>query len=67
LIDSNARRLNLRQTYQDYKIGDEVPLKVYNPAGLEERAVGPWTVEQIHTNGTLPIQRMLNVYKQINI
>jgi transposase InsO family protein len=67
LIDSDAPPPNLRRTYPDYKVGDEVLVKVFNPAGLEERAVGPFTVEQIHTNGTLTIQRVPNVYEQINI
>ena len=66
-MDANARRENLHQVYRDYEVGDEVLVKVYNPAGLEQRAVGPFIVEQIHTNGTLTIQRMPNVYERINI
>ncbi len=36
LIDLNARRENLRQTYRDYEVGDENLVKGYNPAELKE-------------------------------
>jgi hypothetical protein len=44
LMDANARRENLHQVYRDYEVGDEVLVKVYNPAGLQQRAVGPFVV-----------------------
>jgi hypothetical protein len=44
LINADACRGNLHRVYQDCEVGDEV-VKVYNPAGLEQRAVGPFVVE----------------------
>ena len=31
------------------------------------RAVGPFTIEQVHANGTVTIMRRPNVYERINI
>jgi hypothetical protein len=31
-------------------------LVLYNPAGLEQRAVGPFAIEQVHVNGSFTIQ-----------
>ncbi len=67
LIDHMAAQENWHYQFKDYEVGDEVLVKVYNPAGLKQRAVGPFVVEQIHTNGTLTIQGMPNVYERINI
>jgi transposase InsO family protein len=67
VIDDNNRRENLRRRYRDYQVGDEVLLLTQNPATLQERSVGPYTVDQVHTNGTLTVQRVPNVYDRINI
>jgi hypothetical protein len=43
-------------------------VKVYNPAGLEQWAVaGPFTIKQVHVNGTFMIQCVPNIYEWINI
>jgi transposase InsO family protein len=67
VIDDNNRRENLRRRYRDYQVGDEVLLFVQNPATLQERSTGPFVVEQVHTNGTLTVQRAPNVFDRINI
>ena len=67
VIDDNTRRVNLRRIYKDYKIGDQVLLKVYNPATLDERAEGPFSISQVHVNGTVTIKRAKQVFERINI
>jgi transposase InsO family protein len=67
VIDDNNRRENLRRRYRDYQVGDEVLIFTQNPATLEERSTGPHIVEQVHTNGTLTLQRSPNVFDRLNI
>ena len=67
IIDENNRRANLRRVFKDYTIGDEVLVKTYNPAKLQERAEGPFRVAQVHVNGTITIDRAPNVQERINI
>jgi hypothetical protein len=67
VIDDNNRRENLRRRYRDYQVRDEVLLLTQNPATLQERSVGPYVIDQVHTNGTLTVQRAPNVYDRINI
>jgi hypothetical protein len=67
LIDENNRRENLRRRFRDYEPGDEVLKIVYNPATLQERAIGPFVIQQVHVNGTLTILRANDVYERINI
>jgi hypothetical protein len=51
----------------DYEVGDEVLLLVYRPDKLEPRAVGPYPVTQVHTNGTLSIELSPGVIERVNI
>jgi transposase InsO family protein len=67
IIDDNARRANLRRRFRDYLIGDSVLLIVKDPATLQERAQGPFTVAQVHVNGTVTIERAPGVHERINI
>jgi hypothetical protein len=67
LIDENLRKENLRRRFHDYQPGDQVLIRVKDPSKLEARQIGPFTVEQVHTNGTLTISRGPNVFERINI
>ena len=67
VIDDNNRRANLRRRFRDYSIGDEVLMLVKDPKKLQERAIGPFRVTQVHVNGTLTIQRGPNVTERVNI
>jgi transposase InsO family protein len=62
LIEANAKRFSY-----DYNVGEEVLKLVYNPAKLEPRAIGPYTITRVHTNGTLSIQITPGVVERINI
>jgi hypothetical protein len=39
----------------------------YNPSKLEDKAIGPFTIHQVHVNGTVTIQRTPYVRERINI
>lgn len=67
LIDWNAARENLRRRYKDYEVGDEVMILTDSRSKLQPRSEGPYTVEQVHANGTLTIRLNDNVYQRINI
>ena len=67
LIDENLRRENLKRRTYDYQAGQEVLLLVPDPDKLEPRAIGPFTIHQVHTNGTVSILRNPHVLERINI
>ena len=67
LIDENLRRENLKRRSYDYQVGQEVLVLIPNPSKLEPRAIGPFTIAQVHTNGTVSILRNPHVRERINI
>ena len=66
-IDYNATRENAKQRFKDYNVGDEVLILKEDPTKMEDRAIGPFTVQQVHTNGTVTILRNAGVYERINV
>ena len=66
-IDENNRRANLRRNFKDYVAGDEVLVLTYKPNKLERRPIGPFTIDQVHVNGTVTIRRNDNVMVRINV
>ena len=66
-INQNLLRENRRRIFRDYQVGEQVLLKVYDPATLQERAEGPYQIAQVHVNGTLTIDRGNQVFDRINI
>ena len=67
MIDEQTRRENTRRRRHDYQVGDQVLIKTIDGKKMDPRAVGPFTIEQVHTNGTVTIMRRPNVYERINI
>jgi hypothetical protein len=67
LIDLNAATQNRRRYFKDYPVGDEVLIRAHNPAGLDPRGLGPFTIAQICVNGPVTIERLDNLYERINI
>ena len=69
LIDQNNLRENARRRHHDYAIGDQMMILAYKTmlSALEPRAKGPYTITQVHNNGT--VSYMLNEYviDRINI
>jgi hypothetical protein len=67
IIDENLRRQNLRRHFHDYHIGQQILLLTPNPATLADRATGPFTIHQVHVNGTLTIWRTPHILERVNI
>jgi hypothetical protein len=67
LIDRNAATQNRHHYFKDYLVSNEVLIRAPNPAGLDTRGFGPFTIAQIHVNGTVTIERLNNLYERINI
>ena len=67
LIDERLVRANRKRFSYDYHIGDEVLKLVYKPAKLSPRALGPYRVETVHTNGTVTIRLSPTVIERISI
>ena len=55
LIDERLIKANHQQFSHDYVIGEQVLKLVYKPNKLQPRAIGPYRIEQVHSNGTLTI------------
>jgi hypothetical protein len=56
LIDRNAATQNRCRYFRDYLVGDKVLIWVPNPAGLDPRGFGSFTIAQVHVNGTVTIE-----------
>ena len=67
-IDHDTRRANEgRITTHDYEVGDEILIQVDRKRKIQQLAEGPFTIAQIHANGTVTIEVTPNVYDRINI
>ena len=67
LIDKNNLRENKRRRHHDYAIGDQFLILAFKPNALEERAKGPYTITQVHNNGTVSYGLNEEVIDRINI
>ena len=66
-IDENARHANLQRRFKDYVVGEQV-LLILKPLGkLSARTAGPYTILQVHVNGTVTINHGNGVSERINI
>ena len=57
IIDERLRQANLRRRTFDYQPGDKILILTNNPTTLQDRGIGPFTITQVHTNGTITLQR----------
>ena len=67
LINRNTQRQNLQRHVRDYVAGEQVLLHVHEPNQLEQRAIGPFIIQQVHGNGTVTIQRDAGVLERVNL
>ena len=67
VVNETLRRANQSRRNYDYKVNDQVLVRVPDPDKLEARFEGPYSVETVHVNGTLTIQRAPNVIERISI
>ena len=66
-IDTNLKHSNRKRIDYNYKVGDMVKLKVYDPTKLQERFKGPYRITQVFTNGTVHLQIKAGITTPINI
>ncbi|GKY96404.1 hypothetical protein MPSEU_000599900 [Mayamaea pseudoterrestris] len=62
LLQANRSRLT-----HDFKVDEQILKKVYDPNKLEERWIGPYSIEQVHVNGTVTIRLSPMVTDRVNI
>ena len=67
IIDERLRRVNFHRRSCDYKVGDEILLLLDNPTTLDDRGRGPYTIIQVHANGTVTFQCTMHITERINI
>ena len=67
IIDEQLRRANLRRRTFDYQPGDQILILTNNPTTLQDRGIGPFSILQIHTNGTITFQRTPHIVERFNI
>ena len=66
-VDRDNLRENANRVSHDYAIGDQVYVKIDGiKRKLDNKKRGPYRITQIHTNGTVRIQKG-NVNERINI
>ena len=67
LVDDKLLATNCLQIAHDYQPNDQVLMLTYKPDKLEPRAHGPYTINRVHTNGTITIQRTPYFEERVNI
>ena len=67
LIDDRLIVANRKRFSHDYSIGDEVLKLHHQPNKLDPRAMGPYKILRVHTNGTLTIRLSPTVVERISI
>ena len=67
MIDETLRRANLKRRSFDYQVNQQVLILADNPGKLDARAHGPYRIVQVHTNGTVTLQKTPHVLQRINI
>ena len=67
-VDQRLLRENRRRYYHDYQVGEQVLVRQDQiKRKLNPQGVGPFTITEVHSNGTVVIQRRPNVFERINI
>jgi hypothetical protein len=67
LINENLLRENQKRRRFDYAPNQKILKKRWNPNKLGERTTGPYTILQVHTNGTVTIELKEGVTERLNI
>jgi len=67
LIDHNLMIANQRRISHDCQPNDQVVICMWKPDKLDPHAIGPFTINRVHTNGTVAIQCFPNIEERINI
>jgi hypothetical protein len=67
LRDTVLQREDKNRFFHNYVVGERVLKIVENPHCLEERATGPYPIEQVHSNGTVTIRLNAVTTQQLTI
>ena len=67
VVNKNNLTENRRRRYKNYQVGDKVLTITPRPTKMQERASGPYTIVNVHVNGTVTIERRPNVYERLSI
>jgi hypothetical protein len=67
LIDERLICANRSRFSHDYHVGEEVLKLIYKPDKLQPKAEGPYLVHQVHTNGTVTLQKNAHTIERISI
>ena len=67
LIDQRLLTANRKRFSYDYKVGEKVWKKVYEPHKLASRFEGPYEIIQVHSNGTLTIRLNPTTVERISL
>ena len=63
----NNEQENAKRKPKDHKVGELVYILNDSRRKLASKKEGPFPIDQVHTNGTVTIQRDGGVYEKINI
>ena len=66
-VDSDNKRSNAKRYSYDYKVGGQVMKRIFDPAKLEHRWSGPYSILQVHVNGNITIQFSAHLQERLNI
>jgi len=67
IIDQRLVEANRKRFSYDYQVGQQVLKFNYKPNKLQQRAEGPYSITEVHTNGTVTIQLSPTTIERISI
>ena len=67
ITDEQLQHANLHCRTFDYQPGDQILILTNNPTTLQDQGIGPFTITQVHTNGTITFQCTPHIVECINI
>ena len=66
-IDCNVERESTKRPNKDCVIGDQALIMRDRPTKMEDEALGPFVVQQVHANATVTMLRNASVHERINV
>ena len=67
VIDKDSLKENKRRKHHDYNIGDQIMIFNHKTDALGAKSIGPFTITQVHTNGTVSFLRNEHIIERINL
>jgi len=63
----NNEQENAKRRFKDFQVGEMVHLKNDSCRKLVEKNLGPFRIDQVHTNGTVTLELYGGVFERVNI